>query len=178
MTPQYQGQAMQTPAPLMPLTPQPQQIRPMQLVPQNQMQPVPQNQAHGVQGQVYGAQQSQSQPIPQAQVQGVQNQACVAQSIPQTQVQDAYQSQAYGVTQNQMQNLEQSLRQAVQQFQANPRALPTVPHNASSIDTVALPSEMPIGSLVHFQGPPKHGVVKIANVSYFYYFDPIKLQRK
>ncbi|KAL2002229.1 hypothetical protein VTN02DRAFT_376 [Thermoascus thermophilus] len=131
MTPQYQGQAMRAPAPLMPLTAQPQQ-----------------NQEHGVQGQVHGVQQSQSQPIPQVQVQ------------------NAYQGQAYGVTQNQMQNLEQSLRQAVQQFQANPRALPTVPHNASSIDTVALPSEMPIGSLVHFQGPPKHGVVKIANIPY------------
>lgn len=34
-----------------------------------------------------------------------------------------------------------------------------------SVDEVALPSEMPIGSLVHLQTPPKWGVLKISNVS-------------
>ena len=34
-----------------------------------------------------------------------------------------------------------------------------------SIDKLVLPSEMPIGSLVHFQRPQKWGVVRIANVS-------------
>lgn len=158
---------MQTPTPLMPLAAQPQQIRPIQAVPQNQMQPVPQTQAHGVQSQIHGIQQSQLQPTPQAQIQGVQGQIYGAPQSIQTREQDTYQGQAYGVSQNQMQALEQSIRQAVQQFQANPRALPIVPSNATSIDTVALPSEMPIGSLVHFLSPPKYGVVRIANVSYF-----------
>lgn len=37
--------------------------------------------------------------------------------------------------------------------------------NGNSIDKLVLPSEMPIGSLVHFQRPQKWGVVRIANVS-------------
>lgn len=39
-----------------------------------------------------------------------------------------------------------------------------IPDAAKSMDTVALPSEMPIGSLVHLQPPPKWGVLKISNV--------------
>ena len=35
----------------------------------------------------------------------------------------------------------------------------------NSIEKLVLPSEMPIGSLVHFQRPQKWGVVRIANVS-------------
>lgn len=38
------------------------------------------------------------------------------------------------------------------------------------IDSVAQPSEMPIGSLVHRMSPPKWGVVKIANVSLLFPF--------
>jgi hypothetical protein len=46
-----------------------------------------------------------------------------------------------------------------------PRNSPVVvPPSAASIDTVAFPTEMPIGSIVHFQGPPTAGVVKIGNV--------------
>ncbi|BDD61563.1 hypothetical protein MAP00_006602 [Monascus purpureus] len=41
-----------------------------------------------------------------------------------------------------------------------------IPDAAKSMDTVALPSEMPIGSLVHLQPPPKWGVLKISNIPY------------
>ena len=40
-----------------------------------------------------------------------------------------------------------------------------VPGVTKSFDQVALPSEMPIGSLVHHQAPPTFGVAKISNVS-------------
>ncbi|KAJ9210901.1 hypothetical protein DTO166G4_7487 [Paecilomyces variotii] len=40
------------------------------------------------------------------------------------------------------------------------------PPSAASVDTVAFPTEMPIGSLVHFQGPPTAGVMKIGNIPY------------
>ncbi|KAI9933840.1 hypothetical protein MW887_004912 [Aspergillus wentii] len=43
---------------------------------------------------------------------------------------------------------------------------PRAPGVTKSIDKVALPSEMPIGSLVHLQCPPKWGVIKIANIPY------------
>lgn len=37
--------------------------------------------------------------------------------------------------------------------------------SGNSIEKLVLPSEMPIGSLVHFQRPQRWGVVRIANVS-------------
>lgn len=40
-----------------------------------------------------------------------------------------------------------------------------VPEVVKPLDQVAQPSEMPIGSLTHFQSPPTWGVVKVSNVS-------------
>lgn len=58
------------------------------------------------------------------------------------------------------------------QGEARNRPVPTAlrltgPRNPTvrDIDSVAQPSEMPIGSVVHRMSPPKRGVVKIANVS-------------
>ncbi|KAL1881510.1 Actin-related protein 2/3 complex subunit 4 [Paecilomyces lecythidis] len=40
------------------------------------------------------------------------------------------------------------------------------PPSAASVNTVAFPTEMPIGSLVHYQGPPTAGVLKVGNIPY------------
>ncbi|OJJ43106.1 hypothetical protein ASPZODRAFT_75128 [Penicilliopsis zonata CBS 506.65] len=41
-----------------------------------------------------------------------------------------------------------------------------VPDTVNHFDTVALPSEMPIGSLVHLQNSTTYGVIKITNIPY------------
>lgn len=57
------------------------------------------------------------------------------------------------------------LREEVENLPRGPQRLSDVKR---SLETVALPSEMPLGSYVHLREPPQWGVVKISNVSPYF----------